>query len=540
MKRFENVFIFIALFIFINCCFTGCQTWDKYDGKDPVLSNSFSDNSTLEFKNNYEVFSVNNSVFSSFETIFAPANINSETSFKLEYSYEQDNKYYYCLRLGTLKNVIIDDETIPPIIYPGEVSIQRRFTKSRLSSTTIQQKTETIKSRLVYDNNLKSANISAGLSVSAFGAAVGVNLSTGVEYYQNTTTTSASISESTITEKVIQHEEQLTLYFDRSCAVGSYRVCNVTDFEIFMMVECPKNASKLTDYTVSYDAIAYKRFHERYEYSPSLTGFDNIKYDVQFDEEKLLNLPIPKQKVDNTASETPVQKIVFDANSGWFQEGRTKVYFNIINDDFSSVIWPTTPTRSGYFFVGWSYDGTSTWNSSLLKEYILAKRIVGNTQNITLKAKWISNTFKLTSNERKTVTDTASEVYYTFDVKSLKEKLIKYNLRVRNINIKFYVEEVDDGYQEFYLVKTRSFRWQDHTHKWSDSDIIVHDYKFETKTSINGPGCDWYERDFLKYINDSDFPSNNICYLFLGAQGNDKDTWICSNVSISFSLEVIE
>ena len=170
-----------------------------------------------------------------------------------------------------------------------------------------------------------------------------------------------------------------------------------------------------------------------------------------------------------------------------------------------------------------------------LNELYLRNKLNKKAGNIVVNAEWIESQYRLSDSSSKTVKDNQYEVYYKFNIKELKSLLSRYSLKITGVNVRFKVQETDDGYQEFYLSKNENKGVKDHTHTWSDGDLIASEFAIETVHGKKGTG--YFDRDYGANLSSGDLPTSKELYFYIGAHGSGADTWTCSELSITFSLE---
>ena len=126
-------------------------------------------------------------------------------------------------------------------------------------------------------------------------------------------------------------------------------------------------------------------------------------------------------------------------------------------------------------------------------------------------------------------------IYYKFNIQDLKTVLYRYSLKISGINVRFKVQEHDDGYQEFYLAKSIYKEIKDCTHTWDRGEVIVGESTIETVHGKKATG--YFEKDYKVNLSKDDLPASNELYFYIGAHGKGNDKWTCSEVSVKFLLE---
>lgn len=213
-------------------------------------------------------------------------------------SFQKGGKHYYALKIGVMKNVVVDD--MPRIIrYTGDVNVHSSYTTSKVTSTAIEKQTSWLNERLEYDNRQAgySWNVEVGstwgVEVAGIGASGGFNIGAGgsEQYYSNTTTTTNSQGETVKQEVIVTESQTVEIQFDKSCPVGDYRLSHVVDADVFAIVE----KDPITG-AISFDVktLPLKGLIELYEYSEN--GFQDIKPDkITLDLSRVGDLPVPQR-----------------------------------------------------------------------------------------------------------------------------------------------------------------------------------------------------------------------------------------------------
>lgn len=451
-------------------------------------------------------------------------------------SFEYDGKYYYYIYVGKIKDYVVNEDS-RIIKYSSGMSVERKFLSSKVTTASIEKSISCLRNRLEYDNDLKSKEnnltIEAGL-YEFFEAKIQHNVK--YEYYQNSTTTTDSKSETTKNEVIVQEQEELNLKFDSSYESGYYRVCKAVDFDVYLMVECPKGAVSIEDYSIDYDVKARKVIKELYEYSPD--DFEIGSLEMTYDVNDLLNLPKPNRIADEKMDVKPYSaEIVFKANGGLFPDNSDSIRYNVTNNDiFGQVDIPSVaPERENYIFVGWMMPDSTYCTLNKLNEIYLRYKLNKTQSNIVINAAWIRAQYDLSDFSSKTVRDNQYEVYYKFNIQDLKTVLYRYSLKISGINVRFKVQEHDDGYQEFYLAKSVYKEIKDCTHTWDSGEVIVGESTIETVHGKKATG--YFEKDYKVNLSKDDLPASNELYFYIGAHGKGSDKWTCSEVSVKFLLE---
>lgn len=377
-------------------------------------------------------------------------------------SMKDEENCYYLLKIGTVKNVLVD-KMVQTFEHKNSATGGKStytYTVSKVTSNSIEQQTQTIKSRLKYDDNL--AGWEGGLEVG--GAAFTVKVSAGAQYYQNTTTTTSSSSTTSSSETVVTESETLSITLDDSCQPGIYRYCHVMDYDVLVYVT--RNISEPGDYHWTWTTLPKNTIKRIYEYVPSGEEFEDYPTDlfseVSFNPAIISNLPTPTQEMDSATSDN--------------------------NNQALEIVAPDS--------------------------YLLDP-----VENKTL-----------------TVKDDTKNAYYTFDLKDLKKTMKDHNLRIAKIVVKIHIKEINDGYQELYLINNDSpdmYSWKNTTHQFSSDIIVLSNDSIETGTGKKSSQD--FSQNKIKTMTVIDL--SDKFYLFCGAHGEDEDTWEASNPRLIFYFE---
>ena len=454
-------------------------------------------------------------------------------SYELMDSFEYDGNYCYYFKVGTVKKVIVDEQTPKVIEYNVDVEIQRTYITSRMTTTSIEKATSDLLTRVEHDNPIKDVTLGVTGSV-GFPDLLDVSVKTerGVEYYSDTTTKTSSSGATERKEEVLQEQDEIKLTFDKNCKKGFYRICKVTDYDVFLFVSCPKSNLSIENCSFSYGVKPYNAFRESYEYSED--GFSSGSCELNIDMQLISLFPVPTRVVNSKDVQPSARSIIFDADGGLFsnQKDKEEIYYNGVGGiDLNKIRIPyENPVKNNCIFVGWVLPNGSVCTVESLKKYCLE-----NNENVTVKARWVDKNFVISDSTAKRVKDNSSGIFYELNIHSLKDILSNYSLKIVAIRVKFNIQEHDDGYQEFYLANTKNTRWKDNTHCWNDGELIVGEYAIETVPGKKGSGT--FDKQYSVDLKANNLPISERLYFYIGAHGSGGDDWTCSDLSITFLIE---
>ena len=165
-----------------------------------------------------------------------------------------------------------------------------------------------------------------------------------------------------------------------------------------------------------------------------------------------------------------------------------------------TVASPASPTREGYNFVGWSFDGTDSF-------------VFGNAmpaRNIVATAIWNYKTVTYDSGESDMRIDASNEAnkddYDIFNIANL-NVFMKEGYKLE-FSISLYMKEENEGYQEIYLRNSNGIN-------------IAGNSEF----AHGGKGTDGWGWEYFTFTVDGE-KCTNIMYLRYGAHGKGSDDWI--------------
>lgn len=224
--------------------------------------------------------------------------VTEDIPYDLLYTCRDDDNYYYGFDLGTVKNVIVDDNSYS-IRYLGPANIKRTYVTSKVSSTSIENQSSWLEQRLEYDD--KIAGWSGGLEIGVKDV-FAVKASASVQYYSNTTTTTNSSGETVKQEVTVTESQSIEITFDSTCPYGEYRISHVMDYDVFVIAT---KAITTGEITLKLMTLPRKGIIELYEYSDN--GFTDIKLpELDFDSSIINGLPVPTDYI-KSGDETPPQ-----------------------------------------------------------------------------------------------------------------------------------------------------------------------------------------------------------------------------------------
>ena len=166
--------------------------------------------------------------------------------------------------------------------------------------------------------------------------------------------------------------------------------------------------------------------------------------------------------------------------------------------DYNSLTTePSSPTKAGYNFGGWSFDGTDGF-------------VFGNVmpaRNIVATAKWNYKTVTYDSGESDKRIDASYE--YDHDKFSIADLNVFMKAGYKlEFSISLYMKEEDEGYQEIYLRNNNSTNI-------AGNDEFAH----------GGSGTDGWGWEYFTFTVDGENCTNTM-YLRYGAHGKGSDDWI--------------
>ena len=165
--------------------------------------------------------------------------------------------------------------------------------------------------------------------------------------------------------------------------------------------------------------------------------------------------------------------------------------------DYNSLTTPpTSPTRTGYDFGGWSCSGTGFAFGNAMPAY-----------NIVATAIWNYKTVDYDSGESDKRIDASYEYDHdSFNIADL-NVFMKEGYKLE-FSISLYMKEEDEGYQEIYL-------------RNSNGTNIAGNSEF----AHGGSGTDGWGWEYFTFTVDGENCTNTM-YLRYGAHGKNSDDWI--------------
>ena len=214
------------------------------------------------------------------------AKVTEDIPYDLLYACRDNDNYYYGFDLGTVKNVLVDDNPYT-IRYMGPANIKRTYTTSKVTSTSIENQSSWLEQRLEYDNKL--AGESGSAEVGGLFGLFSAKASGSRQYYSNTTTTTNSSGETVKQEVTVTESQSIEITFDSTCPYGDYRISHVMNYDVFVIAT---KAIKTGEITLNLMTLPRKGIIELYEYSDN--GFSDIKLpELDFDSSIINGLPVP-------------------------------------------------------------------------------------------------------------------------------------------------------------------------------------------------------------------------------------------------------
>lgn len=236
---------------------------------------------------------------------------SSSNSYDLVYSgIDSNDNCYYTFDLGLVKNVPVDSSE--PLYFRLETIMDTNFTfeTTTVTTTSIQKSSSWVENRLEYDHHIAGFNFSMSQSITGhIGASI--SKSFGMQFYQDNTSTTTSTGEIITSGEQITSSKTINVDFSNITELGDYRISNVMDFEVFVIVV------KSPDGTIKYDYLTLAKSGVYLLYEFSTSGFDKkISFDdLSFDCTIVNELPKPTQiiNVDENLQIDKKELVVFDA-----------------------------------------------------------------------------------------------------------------------------------------------------------------------------------------------------------------------------------
>lgn len=284
------------------------------------------------------------------------SNITEDIPYDLRYSCRDDENYYYGFGLGTIKNVIVDDNPYNTMRYMGPANIKTTYSTSKVSSTSIEKQSSWLKERLEYDDKLAGESGEGELGVLELFS---VKAAGSRQYYSNTTTTTNSAGEIVKQEVTVTESQSVEITFDDTCPYGDYRIIHVMDYDVFVIAT---KVIKTGEIKLNLLTLPKTGIIELYEYSEN--GFEEIKLpELDFDSSIINNLPVPTEYIKSN-EEFPSQSDEPDGTPGkpykisnakelavYLKNDSNKAektYYKLVNDiDASEYSWNSIDSFKG-------------------------------------------------------------------------------------------------------------------------------------------------------------------------------------------------
>ena len=337
-------FFALCISVLLMFSFAGCNLLSNGDENPDFDSN----------KTDEESGSIEATAFVTTEELKFTANKNISTTnpYGLVYSaIDDDNNCYYFFELGTIKNVPVDDGENKSFRLSAHMNTEYTFETTKVTSTSIEKQSSWVRERLVYDDKLAGESGSAefGLGIpKVFELKLAASGSR--QYYSNTNTTTNSDGTVETLEETVTESQSIKVTFDTESPLGDYRISNVMDYTVFVVVIEDING-ELTHY---YMPMAQSGIYIRYEYSADgftkSLDFDDLSFDCTI----VRSLEKPTEHIEFAQIENPddiVDKseylITLDVAGG---NSLSQSTISVKKDEYFKL---PVPVRYQYAFVGW-------------------------------------------------------------------------------------------------------------------------------------------------------------------------------------------
>lgn len=245
------------------------------------------------------------------------------------------------------------------------------------------------------------------------------------------------------------------------------------------------------------------------------------------------NTPITIPGAENQSGSC---NVVFDANGGMFYDGSTTFSeFNLSKD--TTLSQPTSPTRNGYTFAGWSISKNTNeyWNfaSDKLKNDLTLYAIWKLERVEVVDSDSVSKTFygelKVEDNYGKYNANGAGYIanfeYLQVDISNLNLDEIKSLNQNIALTIELSIREKYDGYQEIFVYNSNVDK--------NDVQIgaIVPIAKGEVEHGV-GKTNRTYARYKLSAVISPDAITSNVLWIAFDAYGISEDTWYAKDINV--------
>lgn len=404
-------------------------------------------------------------------------NITTANPYDLVYSaVDNDNNCYYFFDLGTIKNVPVDDGENKSFRLSAHMNTEYTFETTKVTSTSIEKQSSWIRERLVYEDKLASESGSAEFGVGVKELfELKLAASGSRQYYSNTNTTTNSDGIVETVEETVTESQTIKVTFDMESPLGDYRISNVMDYTVFVVVIEDANG----DLTHYYMPMAQSGIYIRYEYSDD--GFTkSLDFeDLSFDCSIVKSLEKPTEHIEFEQvedSDDIVNKseysITLDVAGG---NNLSQSTISVKKNEYYKL---PVPVRYQYVFVGWysSPNGNGVCYTDYLGN---SNDIWLDLQDIILYAYWVlpSTQIDLDRLELK-----SQELY------SQKTNLFSFNLNTEALNAAGYtalnisISGFCSGYDYRLNDRTRHFILTDS----SGNTVLTWDFVVDGFSGVSG------------------------------------------------------
>lgn len=380
-KKIFTHFVLLCACLLFAFPFAGCNLLGQYEGdetKNPDTDASVDDDNGIDATAFVEVNSLE----------FTPNNnVTEDKPYELVYSgIDDDNNCYYFFDLGTIKNVPVDDGETKSFRLSAHMNTEYTFETTKVTSTSIEKQSSWVRERLVYEDKLASESGSAEVGLGVLEVfELTLAASGSRQYYSNTNTTTNSDGTVETVEETVTESQSIKVAFDTESPLGDYRISNVMDYTVFVVVIEDVNGN-LTHY---YIPMAQAGIYIRYEYSADgfskSLDFDDLSFDCTI----VRSLGKPTEHIDFDQAENPddiVDKSEYSITldvAGGNSLSQTTILVKK-NERYKLPV----PVRYQYVFVGWysNPNGNGTCYTDSLGN---SKNVWLDLQDKTLYAFWV-------------------------------------------------------------------------------------------------------------------------------------------------------
>lgn len=144
-KLFAVVIITTAVMLML----TACGIYGIPDNDYSATQNEDNVNSeTDDIRDSGRAIELSSSMLSSDTYKFCEnESVTESDPYEIIYSFSDDTSYYYCLRVGTIKNVIVNEN--PCIIrYTGKANVSRTYEMSHVTKKSVAQQQTNMRYRI--------------------------------------------------------------------------------------------------------------------------------------------------------------------------------------------------------------------------------------------------------------------------------------------------------------------------------------------------------------------------------------------------------